>query len=69
MPAELEVKWTVPVYPVAVALLASSAVTVTLKATPFVTLAGALTLRCVTGGALTVVFVLPVRPPSATLID
>ncbi len=41
----------------------------TLKATPLVTFAGAETLKCVAGSALTVVFVLPVRPPSATLID
>jgi hypothetical protein len=45
-PSEL-VKCTIPLYPVAVALLASSAVTVNENATPAVADAGALTLKCV----------------------
>ena len=43
------VKWTVPVYPVAVAFDASSAVTVILNAVPAVAAAGAVTEKCVAG--------------------
>ena len=48
----LEVKWTVPVYPVAVLLDASSAVTVMLKAVPAVAVPGAVTEKCVAGPAV-----------------
>ena len=45
----LLVKCTVPAYPVAVLLEASSAVTVMLNAVPAVAFAGAVTLKCVAG--------------------
>ena len=54
----LLVKWTVPVYPVAVLLNWSWAVTVKLKATPAVALEGALTLKWVAAAALTVMVLL-----------
>ena len=41
----------------------------TLKATPFVTLAGAVTLKWVAGGALTVMFTLPLIEPSPAVSD
>jgi hypothetical protein len=40
-----------------------------LKATPLVTLAGALTEKCVAGGGLTVRFALPLIEPSPASID
>jgi hypothetical protein len=54
---------------VAVAFDAASAVTVTLNGVAGATLAGAVTLKCVAGGGATVVFVLPVIPPSVAVID
>jgi hypothetical protein len=50
------VKCTVPVYPVTVLFVASSAVTVKLNAVPAVALAGALTVKCVAAAALTLTF-------------
>ena len=58
-----------PVYVVAVAFDAVSAVTVTLNGVPGAALAGALTLKCVAGGGATVVFEVPVMPPSVAVID
>jgi hypothetical protein len=48
----LEVKWTVPLYPVTVLPDASSAVTVTLNGVPAVALVGAETEKCVAGAAI-----------------
>ena len=49
--------------------VASSTVTTTLNATPLVTFAGAVTVKCVAGGGATVVFALPVIGPSVAVID
>ena len=46
----VDVKWIVPVYPVAVLLDASSAVTVMLKGVPAVAVPGAVTEKCVKPG-------------------
>ncbi len=53
----------------AVAFEAARAVTVTLNGVPVLTLAGALTLKCVAGGGATVVLALPVMPPSVAVTD
>jgi hypothetical protein len=60
VPSE-DVKWTVPVYPVATLLNASSAVTVKPKEEPDETDAGATTVKCVTAAGLTIIaFEVPV---------
>ena len=52
--ASLLVKWTVPVYPTAVVLNGSSAVTVKVNAEPAVAVAGAATVKCEAAAAFTV---------------
>ena len=58
----LEVQCTAPVYPGVVLLAASCAVTVTLKATPAVAVAGAARAKCVVVAAVTASEAVPVLP-------
>ena len=58
-----------PVYDGTIVFDALSAVTTTLNGAPFVTLAGALTLKCVAGAGFTVRFAEPLIEPSPASID
>ena len=66
--ASLDVKCAMPVYPLAVLLNPSSAVTVTLIGVPDVAVPGALTEKCDAAAAFTVTDINPVMEPVAVSV-